>query len=178
MTLLWHLHNSGSSLSSDTITLKELHAALVSRGVVVARTQLAAVMHLDPVPELLSIKGNAARRQIPVGVVDLLATFIPEFQRKRIRWNMFPEALREWLELGGKPEAEIDIAELAYWAGLAKHEEVLTADEAAVFLKTDTDQLRAHFPVTYRIGSEPTGDRWLRSELVRRIRGGNEESEL
>lgn len=162
------------------LTLKQLHQGLDARGVKMSYSALSEFLSWDDIAQQLDAGGAGNRREFPSVTVDTLARFWPAWKESGGRKPNAAAFLRRFVAAGsdvsGTPNQIglavreslklIEAREQGRAQGLAMQEEVLTASEAAAFLKITTRMLRMTIPPWRRFGKDTSGDRWLRSQLL------------
>lgn len=174
-----------------SLSLRELHELLNQRGVDVSYSTLSAFINYDAdIANLLGVSGGKNRREFPPQAVDILAAFWPIYQDRGGEKPKAYKILREVLDGGSwvhgtaelvpmasgslvrqtaEPESSeaVRTAELQGRAeGLAREDEVFTAEKASSFLSVTQRQLRAFVKPSFRIGKSSRGDRWYKSDLL------------
>ncbi len=71
-------------VDSEPISLKDLHAALETRGVSRPYSSLSQFLALGDIAEQLGAGGKGNRREYPPETVGFLAVLIPEFESKKL----------------------------------------------------------------------------------------------
>ena len=71
-------------VDSEPISLKDLHAALETRGVSRPYSSLSQFLALGDIAEQLGAGGKGNRREYPPETVGFLAVLIPEFKSKKL----------------------------------------------------------------------------------------------
>lgn len=84
-------------VDSEPISLKNLHAALETRGVSRPYSSLSQFLALGDIGEQLGAGGKGNRREYPPETVDFLAVLIPEFEGKKLHKDHAPGFVRHRL---------------------------------------------------------------------------------
>lgn len=178
----------GEPLSS--LTLTQLHARLQDAGVEIAYSTLSEIIKIGDTFEQLGGGGTGSKRSFPAAAANTLVEFFPIFRSRKVPYKEFANELRRFkttfedepsrdlvpLETGlsqsndplSSTEMALIIARVqGYEQGLAETEDVLTAVQAAKLLQISTRRLRRTIPAAQRFGDTSSGDRWLRSQILR-----------
>ncbi len=174
------------SENREALTLRQIVEALGARGVEIGYTTLSEMVGTEDIAEQLGVSGGGNKKAFPPAAVEVLATFLPAYRSAKGKLPQAPGMLRAFLGramAGGASTSStaitefrrnsetvsIEMAEAQGRAqGLAAGERVLTAQEAAEYLRISKRLLRKSVPPWKRFGSAPGGDRWLLSEIVSR----------
>lgn len=166
------------------LTLKAVLDALKERGVEIGYSTLSELIATGDIAQQLGAGGDGSKREFHADVVEVLAAFLPAFKEWGGKRPQAPDFLRGFLRQRnpGETTALLMIGETAKVVdpvavaeaqgraqGLAQAERVLTAKEAAEVLSISVPMLRKTVPAWKRFGKSAQGDRWLLSDLLRKV---------
>jgi hypothetical protein len=163
-----------------SLSLRELHELLNQRGINVSYSVLSSFLNFDKdIANLLGVSGGKNLRKVPAQSVDILAAFWPLYQEAGGQKPKAYALLRRVMDSGSLVRQTAELAPIEPGSlvrgteeqrgraeGLAREDEVFTAEEASAFLRVTQRQLRAYVKPSFRIGKSSRGDRWRKSDLL------------
>jgi hypothetical protein len=173
--------------TSDLISLRDLHVALTRNSVSIEYTRLSDLLSQGDIAEMLRATRKGTRLQFPTDAVELLTAFIPAFRQAKMKVPQAPGFLRGFLkrenveivqvrdirqitkESSAPPthEERLELARAAAYAARPANEVILTAQEAAAYLRIAPGTFRRlNIPPWIRIGRSGRTRRWRLSDIL------------
>lgn len=79
------------------LTLLQVHAAIEESGIKIGYSTLSELLKVGDAMQQLGVGGTRGRREFPAEVVDILATFLPEFRTADTKNSQFAAELKKYL---------------------------------------------------------------------------------